>query len=270
MIDVANLVPVDETIDLPPSLTPDFLPGEEAADEPSPAIGPKKGNNVRSIQEAKKKKKKKERDRVRARVQEKEKAKEREKAKQKESRGKGTFDVGTSRGVESMLRNSYRTQLAMIALAARKANIMISVNGFLLSLLTLGSAYVLATEPLMLVPLGLFLLTCVTAILFAVLAARPQKVDRSQTNLSDFRNGRADLLVFEHFSNLSKDDHMSVMLEMMEDKERVYRSMVAHLHFLGRSANRRFKTLQISYTSFIVGLITSFVSLLVILVLFYL
>ena len=192
-------------------------------------------------------------------------------AKKKKKVGKKrAFDVGTSRGVESMLRNAYRTQLAMIALAARKANIMISVNGFLLSLLTLGSAYILTVEPLLLIPSGMFLVTCVTAILFAVLAARPQKVDKSKTRLKDFRKSRANLLVFEHFSNLSADDHMSVMLEMMGDKERVYRSMVAHLHFLGRSANQRFETLKISYNAFLVGLIASSIALLVIVALFYL
>ncbi len=189
--------------------------------------------------------------------------------KKKKATKKQKSDIGTSRGIESMLRNSYRAQLAMIALAARKANIMISVNGFLLSLLTLGSAYILTTDPWLLIPSGIFLLTCIVAILFAVLSARPQRVDKSQTRVEDFRKDRVDLLVFEHFSHLSKDDHMSVMLEMMEDQERVYRSMIAHIHFLGRSANQRFKTLQISYTAFIVGLIASFVSLLVVVAFFY-
>ncbi len=191
------------------------------------------------------------------------------KKKSKSSKKQG-LDVGTSRGIESMLRNSYRAQLAMIALAARKANIMISVNGFLLSLLTVGSAYVLTSAPYLLIPSGIFLVTCITAILFAVLAARPQRVDSSRTRLKDFRKERADLLVFEQFSNLSKEDHMAVMLEMMGDKERVYRSMVAHLHFLGQSANRRFETLRISYNAFIIGLIASCVALAAVVAIFYL
>ncbi len=194
----------------------------------------------------------------------------RAKKKKKASGKKLPLDVGSNRGIESMLRNSYRAQLSMIALAARKANIMISVNGFLLSVLTLGSAYILTSEPLLLIPSGIFLVTCITAILFAVLAARPHNVDQTKTRLKDFRNDRADLLVFEHFSNLSKDDHMTVMLEMMGDRDRVYKSMVAHLHFLGTSADRRFRTLQVSYTAFIVGLILSFSSLVIIVTLYYL
>jgi hypothetical protein len=189
--------------------------------------------------------------------------------RKKSRKTKQTAGVGSQRGIESMLRNSYRAQLSMIALAARKANIMISVNGFLLSLLTLSSAYILTTEPLLLIPSTLFLCTCIMAIFFAVLAARPQKVDKSKTRPKDFRQDHADLLVFEHFAHLSKDDHMSVMLEMMQDQDRVYRCMVAHIHFLGKSAQKRFDLLQISYNSFLFGLILSSVALAVVALVFY-
>lgn len=176
--------------------------------------------------------------------------------------------LGTARGVESMLRNAYRAQLSMIALAATKANIMISVNGFLLSMLTLSSAYVLTTVPALLIPMAAFLLTCLVAIVFAVLAARPQTVDRSKLRPKDFRKGRADLLVFEQFSHLSKDEYMDAMIELMQDKERVYKAMVAHLHFLGRSADRRFRLLHVAYSAFFVGLIISAATLAVVVAIF--
>jgi len=38
-----------------------------------------------------------------------------------------------SKAVETMYRNAYRAQLDMISLAATKANIMISLNGFMVS-----------------------------------------------------------------------------------------------------------------------------------------
>ena len=192
------------------------------------------------------------------------------KGKSKDKGGSATVEVGTSRGIDSMLRNSYRTQLAMIALAARKANIMISVNGFLLSLLTVSSSYIMTTEPLLLIPSGLFLTTCVIAIVFAVLAARPQSVSKAHSSTNDFRSDRADLLVFEQYAHLSKEDHMSVMFEMMHDKRRVYQSMVSHLYFLGKSADKRFNLLKVSYNTFILGLISSFVSLIVVGLTFYL
>jgi hypothetical protein len=169
--------------------------------------------------------------------------------------------LGTARGIESMFRNSYRAQLDMITLAATKANIMISLNGSLLALLTLSSAYILTNEPRLLLPTGIFLLTCIVSIFFAVLAARPQKVSKAGTRLADFRSGRADLLVFEHYAQLSKDEYMTAMMELMRNREGVYKAMLAHLHFLGLSADRRFRLLHVSYSAFFVGLVSSFIVL---------
>lgn len=171
---------------------------------------------------------------------------------------------GSARGIETMFRNSYRAQLAMIALAVRKANIMISVNGFLLSLVTFSGAYVLTTQPVLLIPSATFFVTLILSILFAVLAAQPQNVDTRQTHLEDFQTGRADLLVFEQFSHLSKTEYVSAMKDLMEDKEKVYDAMVAHLYFLGRSANRRFDLLRVAYGTFIGGLIVSALALAVV------
>lgn len=168
---------------------------------------------------------------------------------------------GSARGIESMFRNSYRAQLSMIALAARKANILISVNGFLLSLLTFSSAYVITTQPILLIPSTLFLVTLLVSMLFAVLAARPQKVDTRWTRNEDFKSGRADILVFEQFSHLSKAEYLGAMKALMSDKERVYDAMAAHIYFLGRSANRRFNLLRVAYGAFIIGLIASAVAL---------
>ncbi len=167
---------------------------------------------------------------------------------------------GTARGIESMFRNGYRAQLDMIALAATKSNIMISVNSSLFALLTLTSAYMLNSQPQLLIPMAIFLLTCIVSVFFAVLAARPQRAAKVKMELEDFREGHADLLVFEYFAKLTKEDYMTMMTELMQDKDRVYTAMVAHLYFLGRSADRSFMLLRVSYTAFIVGLIASFIA----------
>lgn len=169
--------------------------------------------------------------------------------------------VGSSRGVESMFRNSYRAQLDMIALAATKANIMISLNGLLISMLLLSGSYLLATDQLLLIPFALLLTTCTSAIFFAVLAARPE-VNKDSKTLDDFRTDNADLLIFDQFSSLSSKEYCSAMQEMMQDNRRVYNSMISHIYNLGCMADKKFKRLSYSYTVFIVGLIISVLSLL--------
>lgn len=169
--------------------------------------------------------------------------------------------VGSSRGVESMFRNSYRAQLDMIALAATKANIMISLNGLLISMLLLSGSYLLATDQLLLIPFALLLTTCTSAIFFAVLAARPE-VNKTKKTLEEFRSDNADLLIFDQFSALSPQEYCAAMQEMMQDNRRVYNSMISHIYSLGCMADKKFTRLSYSYSVFIIGLIISVFSLL--------
>lgn len=168
--------------------------------------------------------------------------------------------IGSARGIESMFRNSYRTQLDMIALAATKANIMISLNGLLVSLLLLSGAYFLSSDPLLLLPVTLFLITCTTAIIFAVLAARPD-IDRTTRTVDDFRSDKAMLLLFDQFASLSSDEYVDAMRELMQNNDRIYSNMTAHIYTLGCIADKKFTRLYISYNAFIIGLVISVVCL---------
>lgn len=171
--------------------------------------------------------------------------------------------VGSARGIESMFRTSYQAQLDMIALAATKANIMISLNGVLVSVLLISGAYFLNSEPMLIVPFASFLLTCTVAIVFAVLAAQPVK-NGKKTTLDDFRSDRGDLLIFEQFAQLPKAQYVDAMMEMLRDNDRVYRCMIVHIHAMGQAANRKFAHLNVSYGAFMIGLVTSVLLLLVV------
>lgn len=173
--------------------------------------------------------------------------------------------IGSARGIETMFRTSYRAQLDMIALAATKANIMISLNGVLVSVLLISGAYFLSSDPLLLIPVSLFLLTCTIAITFAVLAARPD-VNNSVQTLDDFKADKAHLLIFDEFTCLSSEEFTNSMLDMMQNNERVYGNMTAHIYNLGCVAKKKFDRLHISYTAFFSGLIVSVTSLIAVII----
>ena len=178
-------------------------------------------------------------------------------------RRKETNQLGTARGIETMFRNAYRAQLDLLALAATKANIMISVNGFILSVLLFSGAYFIISQPLFVIPTAMFLLTCMISIIFAVLAAQPKK-NKSNPRLEDFKCDRANLLIFEQFSQLSEDDFMIAMVELMQNNDRIYKNMAGQMYFLGKTADRKFKLLHVSYTTFISGLFITFITVLII------
>ena len=167
--------------------------------------------------------------------------------------------IGSPRGIESMFRNSYRAQLDMIALAATKANIMISLNGLLVSVLLISGAYFLGTEPMLIVPFAAFLVTCTVATVFAVLAARPV-ADRAERSIDDFRTWIKRIFSSSSSSrNFRRKRTMSTRcLEMLRNNDRVYRNMIVHIHSLGLRGEPKVRPALTSPTvTFMIGLVIS-------------
>ena len=54
--------------------------------------------------------------------------------------------LGTNKGVETMFRNAVRSEMELLALAATKANIMISLNGFIVSALMISGAFIFGAD----------------------------------------------------------------------------------------------------------------------------
>ena len=167
-----------------------------------------------------------------------------------------------SRGVDTLLRNAYRSQLDMLALAATKANTMISLNGLLMSMLIISGTHLVAINGTYIIPIAIFLITCATATTFAVFAARPE-ISRNNYKYSDFMRDEARLLVFEEFSDLRESEYIEAMSELLSNPQRTYQSMIAHIHELGTTADKKYQHLYYSYTAFMAGTIITVGSLLV-------
>ena len=181
------------------------------------------------------------------------------KNKNKNKREKAETGIGSRRGVETLFRNAYRAHLDLISLAATKANIMISINGLILSFLFISEAFVMSAEPLLEIPTAIFLVTCFFSMAFAILSALPERC-KIQGGLEDFRADKANLLVFSQYALLPRDDYLTAMRELLQNGDRIYDSMIRQLYLLGRQANKKFKYLQISYAVFLVGLGISIVT----------
>lgn len=177
------------------------------------------------------------------------------------SRNAEAVKLKGSRGIDTLLRNAYRAQLDMLALAATKANIMISLNGLLMSMLIISGTHLVSINGLYVIPIGIFLVTCACATTFAVFAARPD-ISRNNYSYNDFVRDDAHLLVFEEFSDLHENEYVDAMTDMLDKPDRVYKNMIAHIYELGVTADRKYRHLYYSYTLFMAGTIITVVSLL--------
>lgn len=175
---------------------------------------------------------------------------------EKKKKKKKADGIGTSRGIETMFRTSYRVHMDLSSLADTKANIMISINGIIISITLAAVSPRIATNQLLLWPTSVLIVGCLMALVYAVVAARPRVSSKSLT-LDDIRENRANILFFGNFVNLSEDDFVEGMKDLMLDTDHLYTNMVRDLYGLGQVLKRKFEILRISYNIFMAALIIS-------------
>jgi len=168
---------------------------------------------------------------------------------------------GSARGIETLFRSAYRVQMDLTGLADNKANMMISINGIIISIIIAAVAPKLDSNPWLLIPATIFLCGTLISIVYAILAARP-RVSTTEISLEDLESSEGNILFFGDFANLSQDEFTKGMLALMEDKTVVYETMIRNLYGLGSVLRKKFALLKGAYTAFMVALIlgvTSFI-----------
>ena len=170
------------------------------------------------------------------------------------------------RGAQTFFRTNYRNHINLSAIADNKANIMISVNAILVSVLITFLSYrnIGENSPQILLPVVVFLVTGMSSLIFAVLSARP-KVTRLNPQQADPQTAKQNLVFFGNFVQLDLEDYETAMDELFQDGELLYGNMVRDLYFLGKVLDKKYRYLSISYTVFMVGFIATVVSFLVML-----
>jgi pycsar effector protein len=144
-------------------------------------------------------------------------------------------------------------------MADSKANIMISVNTIVLSIMVSVLLGKLQFYPEFIIPTIILVLVCLTATVFAILATRPN-ISRGTFTREDIQNKQINLLFFGNFYNMELPDYDWAMKEMMKDKDYLYGSMIKDIYFLGVVLARKYKLLRISYSIFMFGLIAAIVA----------
>lgn len=174
--------------------------------------------------------------------------------KRKRRRKKKRPGLGSDRGVETMFRTSYRTHLDLSALADTKANIMISINGIVISIILASISPKIDANPWLVIPTSVLLVGCMASLIYAILSARP-RVSSSVVHLEDIRQNRSNILFFGNFVSLSEDDYVTGMTELLQNTDQLYLNMIRDIYSLGAVLTKKFRLLRTSYTIFMWALI---------------
>ncbi len=162
-------------------------------------------------------------------------------------------------GVETMFRTTGTNHIRLSSMADSKANIMISVNAIIISVLLSVLLRKLEDYPNFILPAIIFLATSVTTIVFAVLATRPNVTSGKFTE-EDIKNKKANLLFFGNFHGMSYPEYEEGMNTIIKNSDYLYSNMIHDIYNLGVVLGRKYRLLRLAYNTFMFGIVASVIA----------
>ncbi|MCB9288447.1 MAG: HD domain-containing protein [Lewinellaceae bacterium] len=172
------------------------------------------------------------------------------------------------RGVDTIYRVTLRNHINLSSIADGKANMIISINTLVLSILITAASAGISLSQLTLgenlkfvVPVFILMLTSLTAISFAVFSAMP-KVSGQEFTEEDVREHRVSLLYFGNFLKIPKAEFVDYLRGLKEDQAVLYDDLSRDLYNLGLVLQKKYRLLTYAYRVFVGGLALSFIAFL--------
>lgn len=175
------------------------------------------------------------------------------------------------RGIDTMYRTAFRNHINLSRIADGKANMMISINTIILSIvITISGASLSFFEetfyenPEFLIPIISLLLSSLTAVIFAVFSARPSVTEYRIKKDKLIRSKEASLLYFGNFLKLEKNEFIDYMATIKMNQDALYDDLARDLYDLGSVMHKKYLLLTISYNVFVGGLALAVLSFLLV------
>jgi predicted metal-dependent HD superfamily phosphohydrolase len=166
---------------------------------------------------------------------------------------------GTTKGMQTMLRLTSSNHIQLSEMADNKANILISVNAIIISVILSILLRKLQTDPYLTYPTIIFLLSSVATIVVSILATRP-KLSSGTFADEDIVNKKTNLLFFGNFHKMPQVNYENAMRTMMQDPDYLYSSIIQDIYSLGTVLGKKYKLIRLAYNIFMFGIIISVIA----------
>lgn len=170
---------------------------------------------------------------------------------------------GKGRGRDTLYRITLHNQINLISIADQKANIIIGINAVIISLVIaiLGSGFGIVGSGLfeiasLPVPLIILMLFCLASGVYSIIAARPVKPKIKQE--------KEGIMYSSNIDTMSIDEYLNSLNEIFNSEEAYYANLNIDMYYQGKSMNRKYRLLRLSYSIFLIGLIISVFSFLIV------
>ncbi len=165
----------------------------------------------------------------------------------------------TTKGIQTMLRLTSENHLKLSDMADHKANILISVNAIIISVILGVLMRKLEEDAYLTIPTVIFLAVAVTTIVIAILATMP-KVTGGTFSDQDVIDKKTNLLFFGNFYKAPFEQYDKAMRAMMREPDYLYGSLIKDIFSLGTVLGRKYRLIRLAYSIFMIGIVVSVIA----------
>lgn len=167
------------------------------------------------------------------------------------------------RGIETMFRITSTNNQRLSDMADNKANILITVNSIILSVVIALLLRKLDNNAHLIIPTAILLTASLGTMVLAILATRPSIPNVTHT-VDEVKEKKVNLLFFGNFYKMKLPDYDSGMRAVMEDRDYLYGTLIKDVYSQGVVLGRKFKLLRQAYSIFMYGLIISVIAFIIV------
>jgi len=163
-------------------------------------------------------------------------------AQQSESGAKHFRGIKWRGSVDNLLRTVQQHHVQLSVMADMKASILITVSS-IVATISLSRADIPRLRPALLT----LAVACLIALVLAMVAVLPTFAKRK---------GTRNLLFFGHFADMTEDEYMTAMEQIVMSDEMLYETAVRDIHSLGTYLHRKkYRFLRLAYIALISGFV---------------
>ena len=152
----------------------------------------------------------------------------------------------SERGTETLFRLVSKNQYTLKAMIDRKSSVLITGNTLILSIIIGTVLKELKTDPHLIFPIVIMLVTNVFSIAFAIFATRPELThgDASSKNL----------LFYGNYQSMEENEYVEGITSLMYKGDELYKTIAKDTYYLGKVISRQYKYLRTSFNIFLIGI----------------
>lgn len=158
------------------------------------------------------------------------------------------------KGIQTMMRVMNDNHIEFSSIADNKANLLISVNAIIISVVLSILVRRLEVDTHLTIPTLLFLVVAVVTIVLSILSTKP-KITSGYFTRDDVLNRKINLMFFGNYHKTKLEDYEWSMKKLMNDPDYLYGTMIKDVHQLGIVLAHKYKLISAAYTVFMYGIV---------------